>query len=730
MKMKKTNKRFNNMGFIISTSFFLVTAIIFTSNILLNDKFISKYFLMIENENMHSRINQVDRIFQKEIRDIANLTKEYAVWDNTYFKIREKSSKMEWFNHRLLSNYSIDMVAILNDKKEIFCKHGIDEDVSLLLDDTTFEKLISEEKYSDKLLIRGFKEYKGDIYLIGACPVFMSNSIGPSQGIVILGKKVTQQLLKEIKNSFGYDIFILNGGKYMCTGSTNDLIKNNYDTINVSTNKISYLGKDYIVGKTPLYDINNKTIGSINVVAPRNTLISTQNILKNNIRINMIIASVLILIVCFILKKIIANPIKNLEEQIDAMSQYNSLEYVNVEGTNEVINLGNSFNYLINNINKQKKENEDLKVLSNTDSLTSLYNHRYFYEYLNQSLNEKHKTISIIFCDIDKFKYFNDTYGYVWGDKVLRRIASIIKAETEGIGNVFRYSGEKFAVILCNFDSEKAYRIAEKIRNSIQYSSILEENNISYPLTVSLGIATYPTDALDIIGLVEKADKAVHFSKINGRNQTTIYNKSIDEFAISNSEKIAKSELLIDSVLAFSEAIDAKDEYTGKHSNFVTEYSLLLAEKLNLSPKEKYLLKMGALLHDCGKIGIPDDIIRKPSKLTDEEYNIIKSHTTLGHNIIKYMVDDKDIIACIRNHHERWDGKGYPDGLEGENIPQIARIVCIADAYHAMVSDRPYRKALKTEDALQEILRNRWTQFDPKFAELFVEAIMDREKRK
>ena len=166
-----------------------------------------------------------------------------------------------------------------------------------------------------------------------------------------------------------------------------------------------------------------------------------------------------------------------------------------------------------------------------------------------------------------------------------------------------------------------------------------------------------------------------------------------------------------------------RTEYTGEHSKMVSKYSILIAEKLGFTESEKNKLRIGALLHDCGKIGVPDNIINKPEKLSDEEFTIIKSHTLLGYNIIKHMTNDEEIINCVRSHHERWDGKGYPDGLSGNSINLFARIVCIADVYHAMTSDRPYRKALTKEKAIDEFKRGKGTQFDPKLVDAFVEII-------
>ena len=261
-------------------------------------------------------------------------------------------------------------------------------------------------------------------------------------------------------------------------------------------------------------------------------------------------------------------------------------------------------------------------------------------------------------------------------------------------------------VMMCDYTSEEALIEAEKIRKSIAKSQELQKYADYFPITISIGIASYPIHALDAVGLINKSDTAMYYSKQSDRNQCNIYNKNMNVFLKDGNEDINK-ELLMDSVLAIAEAVDAKDRYTGEHSKMVSKYSMLLAEKLGLTEIEKSKLRIGALLHDCGKIGVPDNIINKSGKLTEAEFTIIKGHTLLGYNIIKHMTKDEEIINCVRSHHERCDGKGYPDGLSGNSINLFARIVCIADVYHAMTSDRSYRKALTKEKAIDEFIKRK-----------------------
>ena len=328
-----------------------------------------------------------------------------------------------------------------------------------------------------------------------------------------------------------------------------------------------------------------------------------------------------------------------------------------------------------------------------------------------------------MFCDLDKFKLTNDTYGHEVGDLLLVETAKIMKAELKSNGMIFRYGGEEFVIILCDYTCSEAFIEGEKIRKSIAQSKILQQYSDYFPISISIGIACYPNYGLDGESLIKNADTAMYYSKQNGRNQCTIYTDDLNDF-FKDCNKSEKKELLMDSALSLAEAVDAKDHYTGKHSKMVSKYSILIAEKLNFTEEEKNKLRIGSLLHDCGKIGIPDNIINKPKKLSDEEFETIKNHTILGTNIIKHITNDEKIIHCIRSHHERWDGNGYPDGLSGTSIDLFARIVCIADVYHAMISDRPYRKALTNEQVIDEFIKGKGTQFDPQLVDIVVSMII------
>lgn len=358
-----------------------------------------------------------------------------------------------------------------------------------------------------------------------------------------------------------------------------------------------------------------------------------------------------------------------------------------------------------------------------TDELTGLYNHRHFYDIFNKKILNNDEVINIILIDIDKFRPINELKGHSVGDEILKKIANNIVDIVSVYDAVFRYGGEEFIIMCYEYLCKSPEELAESIRRRILEDEKLQELSGYLPLTLSIGISRYPTDSSNLKSIVSKAEKAVLFAKLNGRNRVCVYDKSIESLVEGDYETNLKNQMLLDFVYTLAASIDMKDAYTGFHSEEVSRFGMLIAEELQLTSEQKYSLKVGGLLHDFGKLSIPDTIIKKVEKLTYEEYKLIKDHPRAGYEIVKQIVDDSDVIACVRSHHERFDGKGYPDGLKGNRIPFLGRIICVADAYHAMISNRSYRKSLTQEEAILELMKNRDLQFDSKIVDAFIRVL-------
>lgn len=707
MNSNKIKKTMNKISVIITTFLFIfiITTLIF--NLVFNNIIVSKYCSEVQKQSVILKMDQSKKIFEFQLKTLDSVVQDYAIWDEVYNKIQEENIDKTWFDINyskwLPEKLDIDLIIVSNRNKEIILEYGLNGNTDTILNVDNISRLFNENIYKETIEFSGFKEYNGEIYLLGACPIFRTTTEGTSQGVVVLGKKITPTFLQALQDQFGNNIFITYNDKFISTEDIAKELENNSLLIRKNENNSVYeFNNSYIIGSAPLIDICGNDIGYINIIYSTDIFSSTQKLIQRNLLLFMIISSIFLFILSFKFKGIIVDPIKQLEKQIKSMEYGNSSVNIRIKGPNEIVSLAKSFNNLIDNICKHKKENEVLRINSNIDPLTNAYNHKYYFESINNMIIEGHKQIAVLFCDIDKFKLTNDTYGHEAGDILLIQIAKIIKNKVKDNGMVFRYGGEEFVIIIPDINPDEAFIEAEKVRKSIARNQVLQQYSDYFPITLSIGIASYPNYGLDAETLIKNADIAMYYSKQNGRNQCTLYTNELNSF-FEESKSIQKKELLMDSALSLAEAVDAKDHYTGKHSKMVSKYSILVAEKLNFTEEEKNKLRIGALLHDCGKIGIPDNIINKPDKLSDDEFEIIKNHTLLGNNIIKHITNDIKIIHCVRSHHERWDGKGYPDGLSGNSIDLFARIVCIADVYHSMTSDRPYREALTDEKVLSLI---------------------------
>jgi diguanylate cyclase (GGDEF)-like protein/putative nucleotidyltransferase with HDIG domain len=356
-----------------------------------------------------------------------------------------------------------------------------------------------------------------------------------------------------------------------------------------------------------------------------------------------------------------------------------------------------------------------------TDELTKLYNHRYFKDTTNTWIKEsKYSRFGLVMVDVDQFKIYNDLYGHANGDEALRKIAEIITQVANDSTMQVRFGGEEFVVLYPNLSPEEVFMEAEKIRYTVEREFLLS-SDIREFLTVTIGISNYKVDGETLEELITKADQAVLRGKQSGRNKTVLYQ---EDTSISSSDKQVSEKIkdaFVSSIYALAATIDAKDHYTYGHSNNVSELSVALAKKVGFPKEEVEIVRNAGLLHDIGKVGIPESVLSKPGFLTDQEYEIMKGHVTQSINIIKHIPSLIETVPVVISHHERWDGKGYPRGIYGENIPILGRVICIADAFDAMTTDRPYRKGLSLEQAIYELKKNSGTQFDPTLVDVFID---------
>lgn len=352
-----------------------------------------------------------------------------------------------------------------------------------------------------------------------------------------------------------------------------------------------------------------------------------------------------------------------------------------------------------------------------TDAMTGLVNHRGALQLLQSACDtaaRDERPLSLLMIDVDGFKLFNDTFGHVTGDEILKVVADVLRAATRDRGTVCRYGGDEFLIVLPGAERPVAQVAAEEIGLRLEKTEFHAEGGAAIPIGASIGIATYPDDTTSPFDLVSHADAAMYAAKKSTRSAGSIIVPSAGDTSFA----------VLDSLV---QAIDAKDRYTKAHCDIVAEYAVKLAERMDLPEESRRALHVAGLLHDVGKLIVPDEILKKPAPLTMEEYDILRRHVTVGEVLIREVPHVTEVIQAVACHHERFDGTGYPRALRGDAIPKIGRIIAIADSYSAMRLDRPYRKGMGQDRVLNELVAGAGTQFDPDIVRVFVELLLEEE---
>lgn len=389
---------------------------------------------------------------------------------------------------------------------------------------------------------------------------------------------------------------------------------------------------------------------------------------------------------------------------------------------------------------------------TNVDSLTLLSNHRGFQEILSNEIS-KAKTrgsrLSVIMMDINNISKINRELGHAKGDEVIKLVAEKVRQNIRSSDTAGRYGGDEIAIILPDTDTDEAKYIAEYLTYSLSCCFVDDVG----PVKVAVGLTTYPECTRDQEKLLILAEQAMFISQSKGYKDgmssivSSLDFNFWDDMALNsfaevltkrhaqiginfeeelvhkfNNEQIVSQNHLIEMVTSLASAIDAKDTYTKGHSTSVSRYSQALAVAMNLPEADVERIALGALLHDVGKIGIPENVLRKPTNLSEEEWDIMKQHPVIGaEKVLMPNEALRDLIPIVKYHHERWDGNGYPDKLKGDKIPLAARIVSIADAYHALISDRPYRKGLSVTKACEILKLGAGIQWDSTLVRQFIQ---------
>ena len=359
------------------------------------------------------------------------------------------------------------------------------------------------------------------------------------------------------------------------------------------------------------------------------------------------------------------------------------------------------------------------------DKLTGLLNRKFFLELLDQEFElYKDSALSLCLFNVDDFKMYNQLYGSQEGDFALSRISGILRAAINETCHAARVGGKEFALLLPGYDIHSAKLLAENLATEISEINKRNGGQINKTLTVSAGICSAPYMASSAKELFQNAETAVYTVKQAGKNAVQIYSSEIFRGEVqAPSAHCSGYGENANTIYALTAAINTRDHYTFQHSQNVAYYAMELARAAGMGEDLLEIVKEAGLLHDIGKIGVREDILNKPGRLTPDEYEIMKGHVDNAVNIIRYLPSLDYVIPAVQSHHERYDGKGYPRHLAGDEIPILGRILCIADSFDAMTSNRSYKSAVTVKAAIAIMDKEAGKQFDPKLVKIFISLL-------
>jgi len=373
-----------------------------------------------------------------------------------------------------------------------------------------------------------------------------------------------------------------------------------------------------------------------------------------------------------------------------------------------------------------RRENRELQGLAVRDALTGLYNYRHLFDRLGdemlRAMVEKGR-LALLMLDIDNFKEYNEILGHPAGDELLKEFGRVLQNGVRPGDVVARYGGDEFAVIMPGADSTTARELAEALEERIENHPFPHADRLpAGKLTVSMGLAVYPTNATSTWGLVKMADQALYRAKGGTGKRVEPYFSALPELELQLKQPESPLTYMIKTIL---QVIDAKDRYTYAHTERVVRYATAAARELGLPVGETNRIRLAAFVHDLGKVRICREILNKPGPLTPAEWEQIRQHPVIGANIIRPVRALEPLVPLVMHHHEHYDGSGYPAGLQGEEIPLGARVIAVAAAFDAMITDRPHQKARPWPEAVQELCRCAGAQFDPTVVEAFLAVLVD-----
>lgn len=666
------------MGIVSVTAVIVVTIAIFYSS----------YFGYI-NRNQEQRIKKnyevMEYIINEEEKNLQSLLVDWGQWDNTYKFISNPTE--EYIESNLqedtLENLKVKSIIYLDNDKNIihYKENNIQEGISKVFVD----KLLENNKNFEKTTAQktGLLSWLGKFYMVGILDVTSSDKQAKSNGYLIMIREIDDKLLNYIEKVTSVNV------KFKEAQAEKFKQSDNIEYID-SDNGIIVYDKDASETNKVVKDINgNNTIAMTTI----NTNYNEENIthfFRSFIFQFLGLMAVIIAFNTYIINKYILKRVFTLTNFMDKVAETKDTTLtIKMSGKDEISKLADSTNKMLSIINSA---NEEISFLSYSDKLTGLKNRAHMERMFSILDKNKNNKYHIIMGDLNGLKLTNDALGHLEGDKLLCIVSKILTESCEPDDIVSRWGGDEFVILVMNKDDSYADKIINTIKDKC-------ENGMDFHFKISIawGHASPDEDNENTEAVMSLAEKRMYRNKL-------MEDKSARSTAINSLLK----------------TLHAKHSETEEHTIRIKNLSYKLGKRIGLTSEKLDELGLLSSLHDIGKIGIPEHVLMKPGKLIEEEWTIMKTHCEIGYRIASSSPEFAHIANEILAHHERYDGTGYPNGLKGEQIPLLSRILNIVDSFDVMTNRRVYKEAFDKDYVREEYKRCAGTQFDPKIAKEFI----------
>ncbi len=686
-------------------------------------------FSRIETDQAQEQAQRLAAMVRSELGELDADVVDYSAWDDTCRFVGGEDPGYPERNlvDSLYESFRLNLVVILDTSNQVIWGQGFDltsgqgEAVpdSLLGHLAAGSPLLTHE--TPESAVSGSLMLDSQPWLVASRPIVDSNGEGPIRGTLIMGRVIDQRYVSELGTRLQQDLSIYppSGGQHPEEEVViSSLLSSGQPAVATSSD-----GKS-LTAYVAIDDLGGGPSLVLQTETPR--LLYEQG-RTSAVTLGILLAGTLAifgLILALILERSVLQPLGGLAHDVRSL-RLGQLTGVRVgkKASRELACVAEEINDLVGELEFSRTQLQDryhaARKLADRDSLTGLLNHRALFEHLEQGLRRARRlreSLSVVLMDFDDFKLINDSFGHLRGDEVLRRVGVVIQAQARASDLLGRYGGDEFLAILPGTDRQEAVTFAGRVLEALAVEEREETRRETQvpviPLALSCGIASYPECGEEVNELVAYADANLYRAKAAGGGTVTS-GSSREGWGPESAGAFGMLEGLI-------AAINNKDRYTRRHSEEVAAHAVAIAQALELSEQEQRSLRIAGLLHDVGKIGVPEYILRKPEGLDVQERAMVERHVEIGELLIKDVPYAEAVKEAIAAHHERWDGRGYPRGLVGTQASLSGRILAVADAYAAMTSRRPYRKAQSPTQALQELSRAGGTQLDPEIVDVFV----------